>query len=130
VTAREKKFMLSDSRSNRIPIMSPLQKYHLLSICLPLAGSLLCSCAVPGRQDVDSVRVLAEGDPPHGCIAAGTAHVSVADRLAQLQTTDGAVQQELLALARRSALQLGGNAVVALTGVDNGSQSFAVYRCP
>jgi hypothetical protein len=122
--------MLSGSRRNRKPFMSPRQKSCSLSICLPLAVLLLSSCAAPGPQGIDSVRVLAESESLQGCTPAGTTHVSVADRLAQLQATEGAVQQALLDLARRSALQLGGNAVVARTGVDNGGQSFGVYHCP
>jgi hypothetical protein len=130
VTAREKKFMLSGSRRHRKSIMNPQQKFHFLSICPLLAVSLLSSCAAPGPQGIDSVRVLAGDESLQECTPAGTTHVSVADRLSQLQATEGAVQQALLDLARRSALQLGGNAVVARTGIDNGSQSFGIYHCP
>jgi hypothetical protein len=65
-----------------------------------------------------------------GCENAGYVHVSVFDRLAELQAVPGAVQRELLDRARQSARQLGGDILVTLTEVDNGSQSFAVYRCP
>jgi hypothetical protein len=65
-----------------------------------------------------------------GCTPAGSVHVSVADRLVQLQQVEGGVQQELEALARSSALQLGGNALVAVTAIEAGSRSYAVYRCP
>lgn len=91
---------------------------------------LLAGCAGLGdRSAPKDVQLLTEA-PVEGCENAGSVHVSVVDRLAGLQAQEGAVQRELVALARQSALQLGGNAIAALTGIDNGSQSFAVYRCP
>lgn len=110
--------------------MRILPEKCLLSLCPLLVLSLLCGCAGPGgRGGADSVRVLT-ADRLQGCSLAGTVHVSVGDRLAQLQAVEGAVQEELAALARRSALPLGGNAIVAVTGIDNGSQSFEAWRCP
>lgn len=97
----------------------------LLLTCTALLGG--CAGGRGGRAD--AVRVL-DTDRLAGCSPAGTVHVSVADRLAQLQQIDGAVQQELEALARHAAVQLGGNAIVDVTGIDSGSQSFAVYLCP
>lgn len=94
------------------------------------AVALLGACAGPGgRQAADAVRLLV-ADQLQDCSQAGSVHVSVVDNLAQLQQVDGGVQRELVTLARHSALQLGGNAIVAVTGIDDGSQSFAVYRCP
>jgi len=102
---------------------------------LRFTGLLACivalgACAGAGdRPAADTVRVLV-ADQLANCRHAGSVHVSVVDRLVQLQQVDGGVQRELEALARSSALQLGGNAIVPVTGIDNGSQSFAVYRCP
>lgn len=108
---------------------APAEKPRL-SMCPLLLLAMLVGCAGPGgRQAADTVQVLT-GDRLQGCSPAGTVHVSVADRLAQLQTVEGAVQRELEALARNSALQLGGNAIVAVTEIDSGSQSFKAYRCP
>jgi hypothetical protein len=39
------------------------------------------------------------------------------------------VGEELATLARNSAAQLGGDTVVAITEIVDGSQTFAVYQC-
>ena len=64
-----------------------------------------------------------------GCNNVGTTHVSVVDRLPQMSQTEGAVAAELVSLARTSALQLGGNAIVEMTNIEEGGQSFAIFKC-
>ncbi len=95
-----------------------------------IAGLLLVGCAGPGvRDSADAVRVLTAEQLP-GCTNVGSAHVTVIDKLPQLQQVDGAVARELTALARNSAVQLGGNAIIEMTNVVDGGQSFAVFKCP
>lgn len=64
------------------------------------------------------------------CTHVGSTHVSVIDKRLQLEQTEGAVKAELLRLAGQSAEQMGGNAVIEMTNMDDGSQSFALFRCP
>jgi len=64
-----------------------------------------------------------------GCTRLGTTHVSLMDRLDQLLQNEGQQADELVALARNSAVQFGGNAIMALTGINDGTQSFAIFRC-
>jgi hypothetical protein len=40
------------------------------------------------------------------------------------------VKEELCALARGSAVELGGNTIVPLTEVVDGRRTYAIYRCP
>jgi len=40
------------------------------------------------------------------------------------------IKEELCALARGSAVELGGNTIVPLTDVVDGRRTYAVYRCP
>jgi len=98
-----------------------------------LAGLLaivLIGCAGPGRQrPADRVRVVT-AEQLHGCTNVGFAHVSVVDKLQQLQQVDGALAEKLVSLAGNSAAQLGGNAIVEMTNIVDGSQSFAVFKCP
>jgi hypothetical protein len=98
--------------------------YGALLAVLPLA------CVGPGgRHGAQEVAVLTP-DEVLGCTDRGSVHVSVMDRLAQLEREEGAVAGELGRLARNSALQLGGNALVPLTDIVDGSRSFAVFECP
>ncbi len=65
-----------------------------------------------------------------GCRNVGSVHVSVIDKLEQLQQAENGVSTELLALAKQSARQLGGNAIVEMTDITDGSQSFEAFHCP
>jgi hypothetical protein len=91
---------------------------------------LLVGCVGSGvRGSGDAVRVVT-AEQLQGCTNVGSAHVSVIDKLPQLQQIDGAVAGELVALASNSAVQLGGNALVEMTNIVDGRQSFAVFKCP
>lgn len=90
---------------------------------------LLSACAGrPAAVDKAQVQVVT-AEQLQGCTNVGAAHVSVMDRFTELNRTEGRVEQALLDLARGSAAQLGGNAIVEMTNVTDGSQSFAVFRC-
>lgn len=90
---------------------------------------LLVGCAGAGStQPHDAVRVVT-AEQLAECRNVGSVHVSVFDKLAQLQQLGG-VANELLALAKQSAAQLGGNAIVEMTNIVDGSQSFEAFHCP
>lgn len=92
-----------------------------------LAGLGACAWVKPTAQ-AEQVRVLGPGQVT-GCAEAGTTHVSVLDTLGKLRRSEDKVATELATLARNSAVQLGGNAVVPVTGIVDGAQTFAVYKC-
>jgi hypothetical protein len=93
------------------------------------AALVLGGCSLFGARHTDPVRVVT-AEQLQGCRNVGSAQVSVIDQLPSLQQVDGAVARELVVLASNSALQLGGNAIVEMTNIVDGSQSFAVFRCP
>ncbi len=93
-------------------------------------SAVLAGCAgMSAEQKAAGVRLLSAAQVTD-CTKAGSTQVSVQDRLHVLEQVEGGLQRELTALARRSAVQLGGNAIVAIDKINRGSQSFAVYRCP
>ncbi len=63
------------------------------------------------------------------CEKRGETTVSLLAKLAGIERNADKVQQELNTLARNSAVTLEGDAVVPITSVENGQQTFAVYRC-
>jgi len=79
------------------------------------------------------VRVVTAGEVTAGevedCADAGTTHVSVMDKLGVVERNQAKVAKELATLARNSAAQLGGDSVVAITEIVDGTQTFAVYQC-
>ncbi len=98
-----------------------------------LLGAFLasgCTWVEPTTAAAD-VRVLADVRHAEGCERVGQTTVSVADRVAGIQRSAAKVREELRTLARNSAAaDLKGNAIVAVTEVQEGRQTFAVYRCP
>ena len=92
-------------------------------LCLPVA------CASPPSGQSEEVRLVTT-EQLTGCSKVGAAHVSVIDKLDTLRRTPGGVEAELLRLAKGSARQLGGNAVLEMTGSEDGRQSFAIFHCP
>ena len=96
------------------------------TVCL-LAQLGACSWVKPTPQG-EQVRVLTAQEV-RTCVDAGTTHVSVLDKLGKLRRSGGKVSVELATLARNSAAQLGGNAIVPVTDIVDGAQTFGVYKC-
>lgn len=96
------------------------------TLCL-LASLGACAWVKPSPQ-AEQVKVVSL-EAVKDCAEAGTTHVSVLDKLGKLRRSEGKVATELATLARNSAVQLGGNAVVPLTDIVDGAQTFAVYKC-
>jgi hypothetical protein len=95
-------------------------------VCLVMAAGG-CSWVKPTETGA-RVRVATAGEV-EGCADAGTTHVSVMDKLGVVERNQTKVAGELATLARNSAAQLGGDTVVAITEIVDGSQTFAVYQC-
>ena len=75
----------------------------------------------------DNVAVLSAAEVTN-CTAVGVTTVAVQDRVV-VQRTPETVEEELRTLARNSAAQRGGDTVVASGVVQNGQQSYDIYRC-
>lgn len=52
------------------------------------------------------------------------------EKIGILERRDAKVASELLALAKDSAVEMGGNALVEEGAMKDGKQAFAVYKCP
>lgn len=76
----------------------------------------------------EKVRVLAATDVT-SCKHVGKTTVKTAHKLAGLKRHKNKVQDELNILARNSAVDLGGDTVVAVDVPVDGRQVFEVYRC-
>ncbi len=75
-----------------------------------------------------AVRV-ARPDQVAGCESKGRTHAQTTDRVVIFARRDQSIQQELESLARNEAALMGGDAIVAATGIERGRQTFDVYRC-
>lgn len=98
-------------------------------LALLLAVLLLDGCTwvklTPEGEQVRVVNMEAVAD----CKRVGKTTVSTLAKVAGLNRYQESMQDELDKLARNSAAELDGDAVVAISEIVDGKQVFAVYRC-
>ncbi len=91
---------------------------------------LLTSCAtVQLTEEGRKARVLSFDDVKN-CQKNGAATVSVNQKMLSIVPKQSSrIAKQLSILARNSAIHMGGDTVVPMSKVDNGQQTFAVFRC-
>ncbi|MFO7603134.1 MAG: DUF4156 domain-containing protein [Gammaproteobacteria bacterium] len=99
----------------------------LVLLCLVMLASTACTW-VKLTPEGEKVRVLAI-DEVGSCKKLGTTTVSLRAKVAGFERGDEKVKTELEALARNRAIDLHGDTVVPFSDVENGQQTFSVYRC-
>jgi len=104
--------------------MKSTLKLVLLIPCLFLAACTWVKID-PGADQVQ----LLTAEQVRQCEALGQATTSVRDRVAGVQRSPGKVEDELAALARNSAFEMGGNVIVRDSPVRGGQQRFRIYNC-
>jgi hypothetical protein len=72
---------------------------------------------------------LATAAEVRNCTRLGTANVSGADNIGFVQRGANRLQEELVTLARNEAGTLGGNRVTPESAIEDGRQTFGVFRC-
>lgn len=89
----------------------------------------LAACAnVKLTHGGEKARVLSSGEVAN-CQKRGATTVSVKPTLLTIPRQQTVIAKELQILARNSAVNMGGDTVSAISKIDNGQQTFAVYRC-
>ncbi len=96
----------------------------LAALLLTLGGCTWVELTSQGEK----VRVLGAEEVTK-CQRVGQTTVSLLDKLAGIERNPEQVQEELNRLARNSAVDLDGDTVVPASAVENGKQTFTVYRC-
>lgn len=98
-----------------------------LIVVAAVLGLMACSWVKlsPGGE---KVRILAQSDVAN-CKRLGKTHVSVANKVIGLQRKESVIQENLNVLARNAAADMGGDTVAQATPVQDGKQTFEVYRC-
>lgn len=94
-----------------------------------IVGIALTGCTwVKVSDQGEKVRVLS-ADEVVKCQRLGQTTVSLLAKVAGIERNTQKVQQELNTLARNAAPELGGDTVVPVSEIEDGKQTFAVYRC-
>jgi hypothetical protein len=96
----------------------------LLAASIILGGCAGLKLTTAGEK----VRVLAP-DEVESCRELGKTNTSVTSVLMGVPRPDQVVAKELRIVARNSAARMGGDTIVALTVVDQGQQTFVIYKC-
>ena len=100
------------------------------NILLIIAVSLaVTSCATIKLTEAGKkVRVLAPGEVS-SCKKLGKTNTSVTDKLIGIDRPIEALERELAAIGSNSAANMGGDTIVPLTVIEDGKQTFIVYKC-
>ena len=101
---------------------------RMLSLVL-LVGLMLPACTwVELKPEAEKVRIGALEEVAN-CRKLASTTVMVKADVATFARNREKVRSELETLARNNAAHLKGNVVVPVTPIEDGSQSFVVYRC-
>lgn len=103
----------------------------------PLAVLLVVGALTLGACSSSWVQVTPEGQGVRvattqdiaSCTRVGTANVNAVDNIGFVQRGAARLQEELISLARNEGGRLGGNRVVPESTIEDGRQTFGVFRC-
>ena len=96
--------------------------------CIVSAAILLSACSsLQLTEGGEKVRVL-EPSEISSCKNLGRTNTSVTARVIVERPTE-TIAKELQIVARNSAARMGGDTIVPLTVIEEGQQTFVVYKC-
>jgi len=98
------------------------------TLILIAATALLSACSgIKLTNAGEKVRILDPGEVS-SCRKLGKTNNAVTARVV-VERPEDAIAKELRILARNSAAGMGGDTIVPLTVIENGQQTFEVYKC-
>lgn len=100
-------------------------RFILILATTLMLGACTTFKLTPGGE---KVRVLDPGEVD-SCRELGKTNVSVTWAVLGMPRTEEVVGKELRAVARNRASEMGGDTIVPLTVINEGKQSFVVYKC-
>lgn len=103
-----------------------MKKIFTIVVATLILGA--CASALKLTSAGEKVRVLSP-DEVESCRKIGNTNASVTHIIAGIKRPDNVIVQELRTVARNAAARLGGDTIVPLTVVDEGQQSFQVFKC-
>jgi hypothetical protein len=108
---------------------TPMFSSKKISIAL-IVLSTLAACADPvklksGAEAVNVTYI----ENARNCVARGSVHVSVMNKIGPFNRSELSVEDELANLARNSALESGGDTIAPIGPVVDGARDFNVYVC-
>lgn len=99
------------------------------SITILLLSFIIISCTwVRLTTDGENVVVKTQEEVTD-CKRVAKTNASLRSKVMGIERSEEKVKLELETLARNAAVEYGGNVVVPITEIEEGAQSFAVYKC-
>jgi hypothetical protein len=109
-----------------MPTLTRSKIHWMLAGCVAV---LVNGCALPGLSPAGAGVRLAGADAVGGCENLGKVTASVVDKVAGIPRHADAVQEDISITARNSAANMGADTIVPASKVEDGKQTFDVYRC-
>lgn len=99
------------------------------NISIIAASVLLSACAgLSLTPEGEKVRIL-EPTEVSSCKELGKTNTSVTDTVVGVERPEDTIAKELRIIARNGAARMGGDTIVPLTVIEQGQQTFVVYKC-
>ncbi len=105
-----------------------LNKYIFIFLFTITIFTLSACATVKLTHGGEKARLLSSGEVAN-CQKRGATTVRVKPTLLTIARQPTVVAKELQILARNSSVNMGGDTVTPISKIDNGEQTFAVYRC-
>jgi hypothetical protein len=103
--------------------------FKRLLVALALSNLFITGCAtVKLSENGQKVRVLGPTEIST-CKKLGQSNVSMTSKALGIARPIDTLTKELALIARNSAADMGGDTIVPLTVINDGKQSFVVYKC-
>lgn len=104
-----------------------MKPFKISGVILAIA---LGACTWVALEDSGKlIRVVTSADAIQGCENKGEITASVRDKIAFVDRDTAKVNDEVEALARNQAAELGADTIIAVSELDHGSRRFDAYRC-
>lgn len=102
-------------------------------LTLLITGALLatagCTWVSPNPQVKQEGIMVLPLDRVTQCRLLSKTQVSIADSIGPVKRVQSDIEKDLQTLAMNQAVAQGGDTVAALTAMNNGSQTFGIYKC-
>ncbi|MDQ6961766.1 MAG: DUF4156 domain-containing protein [Mariprofundaceae bacterium] len=102
-----------------------MKKVIAIAICSLLIG---CGSYIKTSNQGEKVRLLDKGEVST-CKHLGQTTVSVLDKVAFIEREKDSVEENLQILARNSAAEMHGDTIVTASLVNDGKQTYDIYKC-
>ena len=101
-----------------------LKKIAILSTAL-IASACTWVAVTPGAEKV----TLVKAEHIMSCAKLGSTKANVLDKVGFIERRDADIEANLLSVAKNTAIDMGGDTVVADTPMRAGTQTFSIYKC-